>query len=126
MKRKISICILFFIVIAVSAVLFTSTKKPAQEQAQKPAVPETEETQSAEELVVVSADTVSAREPVYAYVLREREGWVVVYLPDSEQIYMETGIRAESLPGQLKEQLPEGLGFASEAELFDFLESYSS
>ncbi|MCM1106597.1 MAG: hypothetical protein NC355_06605 [Blautia sp.] len=126
MKRKISICILLFIVIAISAVFFTSTKRPAQEQAQRPAASETEETQYAEELVVVSADSVSAREPAYAYVLREREGWIVVCLPDSEQIYMETGIRAESLPEQLKEQLPEGLGFASEAELFDFLESYSS
>ena len=39
---------------------------------------------------------------------------------------METVIRTDALPEELRDRLAAGIGFFEEPELFDFLESYSS
>ena len=51
---------------------------------------------------------------------------LVVFLPDGKTVYMETGIRSENLSQKLQKQAENGIGFADEESLFDFLESYSS
>ena len=48
------------------------------------------------------------------------------FLPDGKTVYMETGIRSENLSQKLQKQAENGIGFADEESLFDFLESYSS
>lgn len=59
------------------------------------------------------------------YIISE-DGRLVVYWSKTKQIYEETGIRLETLPADLQEDIISGIFFDSEIELYDFLESYSS
>ena len=118
MKPKISICIFICIILLLIAILFAYTWHAGADNL------ETTEPEllvaSTEDAVVTSADI------YYTYIVREQDGWVVVCLPESEEVYMETGIRIEFLPDELKQQLSQGIGFVNEEQLLDFLESYSS
>ena len=60
------------------------------------------------------------------YYIKEEDGRLVVYLSKTKEIYMETGIGIDTLPSNLKEKLETGIFFENEADLYDFLESYSS
>ena len=60
------------------------------------------------------------------YIIRTQDSRLVVFLPDGKTVYMETGIRSENLSQKLQKQAENGIGFADEESLFDFLESYSS
>lgn len=51
-------------------------------------------------------------------------GWL--FFTGWKTVYMETGIRSENLSQKLQKQAENGIGFADEESLFDFLESYSS
>lgn len=63
---------------------------------------------------------------VYPYIIKDSDGRVVVYRTETMEVYMETGIRTDQLPEEIKNRLDGGIGFADEESLFDFLESYSS
>ena len=63
------------------------------------------------------------KETENAYIIRTQDSRLVVFL---KTIYMETGIRSENLSQKLQKQAENGIGFADEESLFDFLESYSS
>ena len=66
------------------------------------------------------------KETENAYIIRTQDSRLVVFLPDGKTVYMETGIRRENLSQKLQKQAENGIGFADEESLFDFLESYSS
>lgn len=66
------------------------------------------------------------KETENAYIIRTQDSRLVVFLPDGKTVYMETGIRSENLSQKLQKQAENGIGFADEESLFDFLESYSS
>ena len=66
------------------------------------------------------------KETENAYIIRTQDSRLVVFLPDGKTVYMETGIRSENLSQKLQRQAENGIGFADEESLFDFLESYSS
>ena len=84
------------------------------------------------QLVYFSPETVTIRKnydsSVYTsnYILKEENGYVVVYEYPSEKLYHNTGILSLSLEEEDKEALKEGIIFSDINELFDFLESYSS
>jgi flagellar basal body-associated protein FliL len=120
MNRKTGICI-FIIVLAVF--LVTAWLLYRRSSLQKEPAVETEEAATQEETMVVASTT---EEPVYAYLLREQDGMLVVCLGDGETVYMETGIRASQLPDSLREELSDGIGFSDEESLFAFLENYAS
>ena len=65
------------------------------------------------------------KETENAYIIRTQDSRLVVFLPDGKTVYMETGIRSENLSQKLQKQAENGIGFADEESLFDFLESYS-
>ena len=50
----------------------------------------------------------------------------MVYCSDGETVYFETGIAVRSLSDSMQQKAEEGIGFFTEADLYDFLESYSS
>ena len=52
--------------------------------------------------------------------------YVVVYEADKKTRFMSTGIPVQSLSDELAEELLNFKYVGSEAELYDFLESYSS
>ncbi len=116
MKQKISICILLLAFTVISASLFGREKKlppPATQQAQVP-----EET---EESITVNADGTTDE-----YVLRMSDGRIVVYYGTGSEVYMVTDIIKEDLPADILERLEQGIGFADQKSLFEFLENYSS
>ncbi len=117
MKRKISICIIVLIAVIVLIILFTNEKKetiPKETEMLKV----TEETET-----VLPANTDNIH---YAYLVKAREQKLVVYCSDGETVYFETGIAVRSLSESMQQKAEEGIGFFTEADLYDFLESYSS
>ncbi len=71
------------------------------------------------------AESMNALEP-YAYVLLEENGYVAVYHADRETLFSTTDILMESLPGDLQEEIRGGKPIMTEAELYNFLENYTS
>lgn len=70
---------------------------------------------------ILSAD--SAIQVVY--VLRDRDGYVNVYLEDGT-LYEVTGIRTAELPQKLQQEIGEGKVIEGSRNLYSFLENYSS
>lgn len=62
----------------------------------------------------------------YSYIIYQDGERLTVYNSDNKTTYMETDILVEQLPEELQNQLAFGISFQTEADLFDFLESYSS
>ena len=117
MKRKISICIIVLIAVIVLIILFTNEKKETMPK-ETETLEVTEETET-----VLSANTDNIH---YAYLVKAREQKLVVYCSDGETVYFETGIAVRSLSESMQQKAEEGIGFFTEADLYDFLESYSS
>jgi flagellar basal body-associated protein FliL len=122
MNQKTGICIFIVILLALLVLAwvcrgkFANTNEPATET-------ETTGDETQEE-TTVAASTDEA--PVYAYLIREQDDVLVVYMGDGETVYMETGIRASRLSDDLHRQLEDGIGFSDEESLFSFLENYAS
>lgn len=117
MKRKISICIIVLIAVIVLIILFTNEKKETM-----PKETETlEVTEETETVLPANTDNIH-----YAYLVKAREQKLVVYCSDGETMYFETGIAVRSLSESMQQKAEEGIGFFTEADLYDFLESYSS
>lgn len=117
MKRKISICIIVLIAVIVLIILFTNEKKETM-----PKETETlEVTEETEAVLPANTDNIH-----YAYLVKATEQKLVVYCSDGETVYFETGISVKSLSESLQQKAEDGIGFFTEADLYDFLESYSS
>ncbi len=117
MKRKISICIIVLIAVIVFIILFTNEKKETM-----PKETETlEVTEETEAVLPANTDNIH-----YAYLVKATEQKLVVYCSDGETVYFETGISVKSLSESLQQKAEDGIGFFTEADLYDFLESYSS
>ena len=65
-------------------------------------------------------------EPSEGFYLKVENNNIVVYCDDEKTIYMYTTISALELPDNLKSQIVEGIFMEDEAELYSFLETYSS
>lgn len=92
-----------------------------------------------QELGFVSADVVSFsktkvvvrknymfQEISTSFYLVNQKNFVVVYCDDLRTIYMNTNITLDSLPDTLKQEIIQNKYIATEEELYNFLESYSS
>lgn len=60
------------------------------------------------------------------YLLKELNGYVIVYLSDEKTVYEVTGISVTDLPEEVQNQIREGMKLYSTTELYAFLENYSS
>ena len=60
------------------------------------------------------------------YYIKEQDGYVIVYEADQKTPYEYTSILAEDLPNHVKKQLEKGIKFTSLAQVYGFLENYSS
>lgn len=61
-----------------------------------------------------------------SFYLVNQKNFVVVYCDDLHTIYMNTNISLDSLPDTLKQEIIQNKYIATEEELYNFLESYSS
>ena len=117
MKRKVSICIIIILIILILFGVFRAAgRKPDS-------LPENTQTPTEAESVITTGGQKAIR---YAYIVRARDGELLVYLEDGKTEYMTTGIQVETLQPALQEQAEKGIGFADSESLYDFLESYSS
>lgn len=65
-------------------------------------------------------------DPTEGFYLKVEDNNIVVYCDDEKTVYMHTTISALNLPDNLKSQIVEGIFMEDEAELYSFLETYSS
>lgn len=75
--------------------------------------------------VVVQKNYIYKEATTCFYLVNERN-YVVVYGDDMRTVYMETNITLDSLPDELKQEIIQNKYIATEEELYNFLESYSS
>lgn len=125
MKKGVSIC--FFVAVLLLLLLFLIFLK------QESKVPKEEPEIVTEQRMVGNRDeeTESLTESMQVvenekYYLKETDGYLVVYHATTHEIYCETNIRFELLSPEMQDKIKEGISFQTEAELYDFLESYSS
>ena len=118
MKRQKSVSIFLAVIVIVLAWLYI---KYNNETELKENVISTENDVSKEEAVTISQEYISAK-----FYIKEEYGRLVVYKSKEQRIYMETSIEIRDLSEELQKKIQEGIFFQTEAELYDFLESYSS
>lgn len=66
------------------------------------------------------------KEVYTSFYLVNEKNYVVVYCDDLKTIYMNTNITLDSLPDKLQQEIIQNKYIATEEELYNFLESYSS
>lgn len=62
----------------------------------------------------------------YKYCVIEEDSYLVVYMSNMKDVFLKTSIPANTLSAHLQEELKSGIRFETEADLYSFLESYSS
>ena len=65
-------------------------------------------------------------QPTESFYLAVYDNEVVVYLDDRTTVYIETGIRLDSLPESLQQSIIDMMWIENEEKLYNFLENYSS
>ncbi|HIW84200.1 MAG TPA: hypothetical protein H9873_07755 [Candidatus Dorea gallistercoris] len=127
MKNKYGIGFFAVAIIAVLVITcaYQFTFQKAKEKAQAQTEEETQEQNpSLEEEESVTADGAALKED--CYYLMEVNGYIVVYLSDRQTPYEYTDIRFDDLPASLREEVRNGKYVEGEAQLYGFLENYSS
>lgn len=118
MKRQISVSIFLAVLVIALAWLYI---KFSNEARPKENVITTENDVSSEQAITISQDNIT-----YRYCVKELDGKLVVFQSENDAVFMETSIEIKLLPFEIQNQIKDGIFFQTEAELYDFLESYSS
>ena len=84
----------------------------------------TEQTEQKKNEQTVTTQGGAHKEEVYY--LKNRNGYVIVYLDDQASIFEYTNIRVEELPEDLQKEILEGKKLEGKDKLYGFLENYSS
>ena len=128
MKKTTSICLftgmIFLLLVMVVYLLFIQQDTGEKEQdlaaatEEMPAETDTEkELKTTESLAVYET---------YAYIIKQKDGILVVYQSDGITEFFETNIRIRDLNEDMVKKLENGIRFSDDQELYAFLESYSS
>ena len=119
MKRQISISIFFAIFLILLVWLYIKFYNENKVN---------ENELSTEVKIVKEEDAITISEDyhLYEFYIKDENGKLVVYQTKNQEFYMETGISTYTLPLVIRERIMSGIFFETEAELYDFLESYSS
>lgn len=121
MKKTIGICLFAGFLALFATVSFVWIYKSSGKESKTElaaAETETEEPPASREIM-------SIKEP-YEYIIHEKDGFLVVYESDGKTLLFETNIRTAKLDASVLERLEKGIPITDEAELYAFLESYSS
>lgn len=128
MKKTTSICLftgmIFLLLVMVVYLLFTQQDTGEKEQDLAAATEEMPaETDTEKELK--TTENLAVYEP-YAYIIKQKDGILVVYQSDGITEFFETNIRIRDLNEDMVKKLENGIRFSDDQELYAFLESYSS
>ena len=75
----------------------------------------------------VKMEETGSEEPAkFRFFIKEADGLVNIYREDGTTLYETTDIPVSLLPETLRQEISAGKGVATEQELYDFLENYSS
>lgn len=75
----------------------------------------------------VKPEETGSEEPAkFRFFIKEADGLVNIYREDGTTLYETTDIPVSLLPEALRQEISAGKGVATEQELYDFLENYSS
>lgn len=123
MNRKYSIGI-FAGVVLLFAVLLSAAYQVSYNHAKAQLAKAETEATPKEETQSIRTEGTAQKEDIYY--LKEKNGFVVVYLSDGTTVYEYTNISVDTLPDTIKEQIITGKKVESMQELYGFLENYSS
>lgn len=139
MKRYVSGFLFFFCLTMFCLIgLFWMTRGVEHEEAQKvqatesfeqPLFAESSASEISEETMahlVLNQEDVSHEVIKEKYCLVAEEGYLIVYDTDQETVNMFTHMPLAEFPVSEQERLMEGIWFPTMAEIFSYLESYSS
>lgn len=60
------------------------------------------------------------------YLIKEKDGYIIVYLADGETVYEYTTIEIQYLPKEVQEEVKKGKKVSTVGQVYGFLENYSS
>ncbi len=128
MKKTTSICLftgmIFLLLILTVYLLFTQQNAGAGKKDISAATEEIlAENDTAEN--IRTTESIAIYEP-YTYVIKQKDGILVVYQSDGVTEFFETNIRVRDLDEGMIKKLENGIFFSNDQELYAFLESYSS
>ena len=128
MKKTTSICLftgmIFLLLILTVYLLFTQQNAGAGKKDISVATEEIlAENDTAEN--IRTTESIAIYEP-YTYVIKQKDGILVVYQSDGVTEFFETNIRVRDLDEGMIKKLENGIFFSNDQELYAFLESYSS
>lgn len=118
-------CIGFFAVIFILMVCMEIGYQWSYQRAIEKFENDVELAQSSEDLGEVLTTEGNAKKNS-EYLLKELNGYVIVYLSDEKTVYEVTEIAIDELPDEVQTQIREGMEINSTNELYAFLENYSS
>lgn len=128
MKKTTSICLftgmIFLLLIMVVYLLITQQNTGAKKQDLAAATEEMSAENDTEESLETT-ESLAVYEP-YAYIIKQKDGILVVYQSDGITEFFETNIRIRDLNEDMVKKLENGIRFSNDQELYAFLESYSS
>ncbi len=137
MKKYVSCFLFFFSLTAVCLVtlfVMTVNKEPEEakevqvlESVEKPVFAESGGQEREPEVhVVLNQESVAPSVTDGIYCLVAEEGYLIVYDKDEETVRLFTHMPLAEFPVREQEKLMEGIWFSTMAEIFSYLESYSS
>lgn len=128
MKKTTSICLftgmIFLLLVMVVYLLITQQNTGAKKQDLAAATEEMSAENDTEESLETT-ESLAVYEP-YAYIIKQKDGILVVYQSDGITEFFETNIRIRDLNEDMVKKLENGIRFSNGQELYAFLESYSS
>ena len=122
MKKTIGICLFVGCALLISVIFFLFYDSGKEEVEEPP----TTLAEEAEETEMEEFTEIMALQEPYLYIIKEQDGFLVVYQSDGTTFEFETNIRTVDLEQEVLDRLKDGIGFSDEKSLYSFLESYSS
>lgn len=125
MKKTIGICFFagLLLVGILGAFLFLRGSGETEQQEELQVAEATEQVMPTER--PETAESMNVQKD-FRYIIREKNGILVVYEKDGETILLETNIKTEHLDEETRKAFEQGVYIEDERELYDLLESYSS
>lgn len=128
MKKKTGICLftgMIFLLLILVVYLLSIQQNTGIGKENLTASTEKISDENDTEQIVRSTEIIAICEP-YTYVIKQKNGVLVVYQSDGVTEFFETNIRIRDLDADMVEKIENGIFFSDDRELYDFLESYSS
>lgn len=126
MKSKISICFLTIVIILLVLFILEKINTGMANDKKDQKVPiQVADTQPAAQK---SDDSLATSKELTGseYIIKNDSGMLSVYKSSGTEKFFDTGVYFDELPFDIQQKVNAGIGFESETDLYDFLESYSS